>query len=126
MWRKNLILALASLGLMLIPFRSGGGMCAFWTGTTPIKYQEMSGDSPMYLELDLKNRPAKEQEKIYYAAVNTDLPLVEVVETSYLHHFNLLMQMETANHMQNNLAMISQLMLKVLICSLTLRLEYSQ
>ena len=69
---------------------------------------------------------AKEQERIYYAAVNTDLPLVEVVGTSYLHHLNLLMPMETANHMQNNLAMISQLMLKVLICSLTLRLEYSQ
>jgi hypothetical protein len=62
---------------------------------------------------------------ISIAAVNMVLVSAEV-QMSYVQPYNLLMAMETADHMQTSLVILSQSMAQVKICSLIRRISNLQ
>ena len=68
----------------------------------------------------------KKQDTGYTAIERGDLVFLVMIIVSYQQTLNHLMVMETAGHMQINLVILSQLMLMVIICSLTKRMDYSQ
>jgi hypothetical protein len=70
--------------------------------------------------------PYEKQERRYSAGVDWDLVFLEVITLIYVHIMNHLMVMEIAYHVQSKLVMIFQLMVLVLTCSLTRRMDTSQ
>jgi hypothetical protein len=71
--------------------------------------------------------PNEKQETRYGATVDSDLVLqAEMVSLIYVQYLNHLMVMITAYHVQSKQVMLSQLMVLVLTCSPTRRMESSQ
>jgi hypothetical protein len=71
--------------------------------------------------------PNEKQERRYGATVDSDLVLqAEMVSLIYVQYLNHLMVMITAYHVQSKQVMLSQLMVLVLTCSPTRRMDPSQ
>jgi hypothetical protein len=70
--------------------------------------------------------PNEKQERRYCATIAGDLVLQEMVGMIYVQCGNHLMVIKTAYHGQSALVMLSQLMVLVLTCSLTRRMDTSQ